>query len=297
MVYLLVNKLTNVRYTVDTPYSDIRGFKPYMNRAAASMRKLMLTNGFEFRCSSCGLEEWLGVTAPLQIDHIDGNRVNCLRSNLRFLCPNCHALTDTYAGRGNKLSPEIRFAEDKVVEAYNALVSDGVTPTLNAISVRMGMRIRDAFHKERIRKVCEDNGLNVHERPAPGSAKAPRTKITWPCPNDLIRLLESHPRTEVAKTLGVSDVAVKRHCERHGIQEPKSYRVSEAVKCKREAERKAKAKEDLESKRRKSKEPLVKLKLLHGTTAGYRLELRLGIPTCVRCRKANTEDSKKYKTK
>jgi 5-methylcytosine-specific restriction endonuclease McrA len=53
----------------------------------------------EARCSSCGLEEWLGGPIPLQLDHIDGDRTNNELENLRLLCPNCHALTDTYCGR------------------------------------------------------------------------------------------------------------------------------------------------------------------------------------------------------
>jgi hypothetical protein len=53
----------------------------------------------EARCSSCELEEWLGGPIPLQLDHIDGDRRNNELKNLRLLCPNCHALTDTYCGR------------------------------------------------------------------------------------------------------------------------------------------------------------------------------------------------------
>ena len=37
--------------------------------------------------------------AYLQLDHIDGDRSNNELGNLRLLCPNCHALTDTYCGR------------------------------------------------------------------------------------------------------------------------------------------------------------------------------------------------------
>lgn len=55
------------------------------------------------RCSSCNLEVWLGEPIPLELDHADGNPDNNTEENLRLLCPNCHALTDTYKGknRGN----------------------------------------------------------------------------------------------------------------------------------------------------------------------------------------------------
>lgn len=35
----------------------------------------------------------------LEINHIDGNGINHSPDNLEVLCPNCHALTDTYRGR------------------------------------------------------------------------------------------------------------------------------------------------------------------------------------------------------
>ena len=48
------------------------------------------------QCEVCELTEWLGNPIPLELDHIDGNKHNNNLSNLRILCPNCHALTPTY---------------------------------------------------------------------------------------------------------------------------------------------------------------------------------------------------------
>lgn len=50
-------------------------------------------------CSNCNLTEWLGKPIPIELDHIDGNNLNNNLDNLRLLCPNCHALTDTYRGK------------------------------------------------------------------------------------------------------------------------------------------------------------------------------------------------------
>ena len=36
---------------------------------------------------------------PLQLDHVNGDRRDNRLENLRILCPNCHALTDTWCGR------------------------------------------------------------------------------------------------------------------------------------------------------------------------------------------------------
>jgi len=39
---------------------------------------------------------------PLELHHIDGVNTNHCIENLQMLCPNCHAFTDNYRGKGKK---------------------------------------------------------------------------------------------------------------------------------------------------------------------------------------------------
>lgn len=61
--------------------------------------RLIAEGVFAPSCSECGLREWRGRPIPLELDHQDGDKRNNELSNLRLLCPNCHALTPTYRGR------------------------------------------------------------------------------------------------------------------------------------------------------------------------------------------------------
>jgi len=51
------------------------------------------------KCSECGLTDWCDKPLNMELDHIDGNRTNHSLDNLRMLCPNCHAQTDTYRSK------------------------------------------------------------------------------------------------------------------------------------------------------------------------------------------------------
>lgn len=51
------------------------------------------------QCECCKLSTWNGKEIPIELDHIDGNAGNNLPSNLRLLCPTCHAQTPTHKSK------------------------------------------------------------------------------------------------------------------------------------------------------------------------------------------------------
>ena len=61
------------------------------------LRRAMIEGGIPYECAGCGnVGEWRGKPLGLQIDHINGDRMDNRRENLRFLCPNCHAQTPNF---------------------------------------------------------------------------------------------------------------------------------------------------------------------------------------------------------
>jgi 5-methylcytosine-specific restriction endonuclease McrA len=56
----------------------------------------------ERRCERCGLDTWLDEPIPLQLHHVNGVGSDNRLENLEILCPNCHALTDTWSGRNRR---------------------------------------------------------------------------------------------------------------------------------------------------------------------------------------------------
>lgn len=67
------------------------------------LRKKLLIEGLKKEvCECCGNSIWNGKKIPLEVHHIDGNKTNNNLDNLLLLCPNCHALTETYRGKNIK---------------------------------------------------------------------------------------------------------------------------------------------------------------------------------------------------
>ncbi|WP_188785025.1 HNH endonuclease signature motif containing protein [Nocardioides phosphati] len=64
------------------------------------LKRALMELGVPYECACCGNDgAWRGLPLTLEIDHIDGDFLNNVPENLRFLCPNCHRQTPNFAGK------------------------------------------------------------------------------------------------------------------------------------------------------------------------------------------------------
>ena len=106
-------KLMNIEYSGNQAGKGIHKANPnymdlktYLNESqdiqTNKIRIKLLREGYkEAKCESCGLTTWLNQEIPLEVHHKDGNRYNNTIENFELLCPNCHALTDSYRGKNS----------------------------------------------------------------------------------------------------------------------------------------------------------------------------------------------------
>lgn len=73
----------------------------------------------EGKCLTCGISEWQDKPIVLELDHIDGNRGNETRENLRYLCPNCHSQTPTFRVR-NATRKDGLVSDEKLIAALHS---------------------------------------------------------------------------------------------------------------------------------------------------------------------------------
>jgi len=60
-----------------------------------------LINERGHRCEKCHRKYWFNKLVPLEIHHIDGDRTNNKKENLKLFCCNCHSLTKSWRGKTN----------------------------------------------------------------------------------------------------------------------------------------------------------------------------------------------------
>lgn len=170
---------------------------------------------YKCKCENPGL--WQGKPLTLELDHANSTRNDHRLSNLSFLCPNCHAQKKV---PGKKQL--IRIADTKLIKDIQrlgsirkGLIFNGLNDSgANYHMVRKYLSNYLVNTKPTFKIVQElPKKRRLHFRPN-------TTRINWPTTATLEKLIWEKPMTQLAKELGISDVAIKKHCVRRGLQVP-----------------------------------------------------------------------------
>lgn len=108
------------KFGLYNPNQGLKGYKKQISRVKLKTKDILknlypcqtyklklrlLNEGIKARkCECCGRVSWNGKPISLELHHLDGNPNNNKLSNLRILCPNCHAQTENYRSKNRKLS-------------------------------------------------------------------------------------------------------------------------------------------------------------------------------------------------
>jgi len=74
---------------------------PYIGGSTHLKNKLLKLKLLVYKCYICNINDWNGKYLVLQLDHINGHKLDNRLNNLRLLCPNCHSQTETFCGKNN----------------------------------------------------------------------------------------------------------------------------------------------------------------------------------------------------
>ena len=96
------------KYTIEEVFIES---SPYSRRLAKQY--IIDYNLIPYQCNKCGnTGQWQNEPLALELHHQNGINNDHRLSNLVFLCPNCHAQTDTYGGKNSKIAHTNRELTD-----------------------------------------------------------------------------------------------------------------------------------------------------------------------------------------
>lgn len=177
-----------------------RDIEDYLNGTqrinSHALRQKLIKRGIkQHKCEICGITEWCGKPTPVELDHIDGNNENNQLSNLRIICPNCHAQTDHYRGRNTQYHKKLKESQ--------CYCKCGKLKYKNS-------------------KLCREcNG------------KLPKyycRKVDRPKQDKLLELIKTTPFIKIGKMYGVTDNTVRKWCKSYGLP----YKKKDITKMKKD---------------------------------------------------------------
>jgi hypothetical protein len=156
---------------------------------STNLKKRLIRDAIlENKCALCGIDPtWNGKPLNLRLDHINGVHSDNRMGNLRLICPNCDSQLDTYCGRNR---------------VKNRKVFKNCKDCGKKLSRHGGSRCRSCNNKQQPKI----------------------TKISWPTDDELLRMVRAKNNVQVARKLGVSEMAVRKRLKRIGLIGGKKYR-------------------------------------------------------------------------
>lgn len=99
-------------------------------------------NVIPYKCKICGCDgHWQGGQISLEIHHEDGDNSNNEITNLVYLCPNCHAMTDNYRGKNKNSESQNKSEIISEEEFVNALK---IKPNIRQALLYLGLAPKGA---------------------------------------------------------------------------------------------------------------------------------------------------------
>ena len=172
----------------------------------------------EWKCEhpECGRTEWNGKPIPLHLHHINGDRTDNRLENLQLLCPNCHAQTENYGSKNQKINNNknrIEVVKKKLITKEDVLKS-----------IEDGLNIKglcEKYNKDRHYMLHVLNNYDI-DRDIFDDNKANYYRISEEEFEKTLNLMKIHKSfSKVGKILGINKESVRRRFIKRGYPKNK----------------------------------------------------------------------------
>jgi hypothetical protein len=187
-------------------------------RSKSTIKKILKReNLIPYECGIChnpGIH--LGKPLSLQLDHKNGVSNDDRIENLRWLCPNCHAQTENYAGRNRRGKSKKEYITEEIIVDTLKKVDN-----INQLLVLLGASNTNGNYKK-VKRVMKKYNLKF-EVPVMMiiTDKKAKRKVDRPSKEILEKEIRSLPMIQIGFKYGVSDNAVRKWCVGYDIPLPK----------------------------------------------------------------------------
>jgi len=175
----LLKKNNSTRITDDVVYTKNSNYNSDLNLRAKN------DNFMKYECSSCGNDgKWCNKKLTLQIHHIDGDFKNNEKSNLTWLCPNCHTQTENYGSKNSRRKEKRHRFSLKVCPVCN----------------------NKFIPNRRGQEICSTRCVSINNKKNPPISK-----------QELKQYLESNSFSGVGRIFNVSDNTIRNWCKKYNM--------------------------------------------------------------------------------